>query len=50
MKGSNCPVAWLDEEVVGVLEGKVMALTFHPELTEDYRFHEWLLTEAKETK
>ncbi len=50
LKGSNCPVAWLDEEVVGVLEGKVMALTFHPELTEDYRFHEWLLTEAKETK
>ena len=46
LKGSDHPVAWLGEEVVGVLEGRIMALTFHPELTEDYRFHEWLLSEA----
>ena len=49
LKGSNHPVAWLGEEVVGVLEGQIMALTFHPELTEDYRFHEWLLTQANHT-
>ncbi len=46
LKGSEHPIAWLNEEVVGVLEGNIMALTFHPELTEDYRFHEWLLTKA----
>lgn len=50
LKGSDHPVAWLGEEVVGVLEGKIMALTFHPELTEDYRFHEWLLLEANHRK
>ena len=46
LKGSKHPIAWLNEEVVGVLEGNIMALTFHPELTEDYRFHEWLLTKS----
>ncbi|MGB0201412.1 MAG: pyridoxal 5'-phosphate synthase glutaminase subunit PdxT, partial [Candidatus Poseidoniaceae archaeon] len=48
-KGSDHPIAWLSDEVVGVLEGRIMALTFHPELTEDYRFHEWLLSEANHT-
>ncbi len=46
LKGSSYPIAWLGDEVVGVLEDRMMALTFHPELTEDYRFHEWLLVEA----
>jgi glutamine amidotransferase PdxT len=27
-----------------------MALTFHPELTLDRRFHRWLLTEAERCK
>ena len=49
LKGSEHPIAWLDEEVVGVLEGNIMALTFHPELTEDYRFHEWLITKANKS-
>ena len=49
LKGSDHPIAWLSDEVVGVLEGRIMALTFHPELTEDYRFHEWLLAEANHT-
>ena len=44
--GSDFPIAWLKDEVVGVKEGRIMALTFHPELTVDTRFHEWLLTEA----
>lgn len=47
-EGSNYPIAWYQDEVVGVQEGNIMALTFHPELTEDYRFHEWLLNKAKE--
>ncbi len=47
LQGSNFPVAWLGDEVVGVLEDNIMALTFHPELTEDFRFHEWLLIQAK---
>ncbi|MEC8816977.1 MAG: hypothetical protein VXX34_06240 [Candidatus Thermoplasmatota archaeon] len=40
------PVARLGDEVVGVLDGKKLAVTFHPELTMDRRFHRWLLTEA----
>jgi len=48
LESSKNPIAWLGEEVVGVLEGKKMALTFHPELTNDYRFHEWLLNEVME--
>ena len=27
LEGSNYPIAWLEEEVVGVLEGNTMALT-----------------------
>ena len=41
------PVAWLDDEVVGVLDGNKLGVTFHPELTLDRRFHRWLLTTAK---
>ena len=45
--GVQCEtVARLDEEPVGVLDGKRLALTFHPELTTDRRFHRWLLAEA----
>jgi 5'-phosphate synthase pdxT subunit len=32
-------VAWKGEEIVGCIEGKNMALTFHPELTSDLTFH-----------
>ena len=42
----STPVAWVDDEVVGVLEGTKLALTFHPELTQDRTFHRWLLTTA----
>ena len=48
IKGSKSPIAWLDNEIVGVLENNIMALTFHPELTDDLRFHSWLLNEASE--
>ena len=43
---ARTPVARLGDEVVGVLDGKKLAVTFHPELTMDRRFHRWLLTEA----
>tara|TARA_B110000116_G_C16703574_1_gene521018 strand:+ start:521 stop:1162 length:642 start_codon:yes stop_codon:yes gene_type:complete len=42
------PVAMLGDEIVGVREGNRLALTFHPELSEDVGFHEWLLKTAKE--
>ena len=43
----NCmPVARLGDEVVGVLDGKKLGVTFHPELTLDRQFHRWLLREA----
>ena len=40
------PVVTLGEEIVGVLDGSRLALTFHPELTGDYRFHRWLIHQA----
>ncbi len=40
------PIVSLGEETVGVLDGARLALTFHPELTGDYRFHRWLLHRA----
>ena len=33
------PIAWKNKEIVGCTSGKNMALTFHPELTNDARFH-----------
>jgi len=41
------PVVTLGQEVVGVLDGHRLGVTFHPELTLDRRFHRWLLTEAQ---
>ena len=42
--GSNAEaIAWENGQIVGCVEGKNMALTFHPELTEDLAFHKmWL--------
>jgi 5'-phosphate synthase pdxT subunit len=39
-------VAWRGEEPVGVRQGKVVGLCFHPELTSDLRFHRWFLTQV----
>ena len=36
-------VVTLENEVVGVRQGNRLALTFHPELSQDSAFHEWLL-------
>jgi len=36
-------IALLEKEIVGVKQGEKLALTFHPELTNDRRFHRWLI-------
>jgi len=41
------PIAWRGEEVVGVRSGKVWGLTFHPELSADFRLHERFLAAAE---
>lgn len=40
-------VVTFEEEIVGILDGAKLALTFHPELTLDRRFHRWLIVNAK---
>ena len=40
------PIAHLGDEVVGVRAGRVVGLTFHPELSEDPRLHAWFLREV----
>lgn len=39
-------VAEYDGEVVGILQDGRLALTFHPELTGDRRFHRWIISRA----
>ena len=39
-------IARLDGEPVGVRQGKAVAITFHPELTDDRRLHAWFLGEV----
>ena len=43
-------VATLENETVGVLQGSKLALTFHPELTNDRRFHRWLISQVMDNK
>lgn len=43
-------VARLEGEPVGVLDGRRLALTWHPELTTDRRMHRWLLAQAATAK
>ena len=41
--GKTTPIAYCKGNVVGCIEGKNMALTFHPELTGDSYFHKmWI--------
>ena len=41
--GKTKPVAYCRKKVVGCVDGKNMALTFHPELTKDTYFHKmWI--------
>ena len=42
--GDNCKVlAKIDNKIVMVKQGKILALSFHPELTEDLRIHKYFL-------
>ena len=41
----NChKIAIMEDEIVGIMQGNKVAVTFHPELTLDRRFHNWLIT------
>ena len=43
----GCTIAvTFEHEIVGILDGARLALTFHPELTLDRRFHRWLIVNA----
>lgn len=42
-------VVYLNDEIVGVRDGNRLGLTFHPELTQDRRFHRWLIREMEAT-
>jgi pyridoxal 5'-phosphate synthase pdxT subunit len=37
------PIAWLNDEVTGVLSGNKLALTFHPELSGNNALHKYFL-------
>jgi 5'-phosphate synthase pdxT subunit len=37
------PIAWLGDDVTGVISGNKMALTFHPELSGSAKLHEYFL-------
>ncbi len=36
----------VDDKIVAVEYGNQLALTFHPELTEDYRIHKYFLSKV----
>lgn len=40
-------LAWYEKKAVMVQQGKLLALTFHPELSEDTRLHEYFLSLAR---
>ena len=42
-------LARLDGQPIAVRQGSVLAVAFHPELTEDARLHDWLVRRARET-
>ncbi|HTW55114.1 MAG TPA: pyridoxal 5'-phosphate synthase glutaminase subunit PdxT [Thermoplasmata archaeon] len=44
------PIAWRGGEVVGVRDGNVWGLTFHPELAGDPRLHRRFLAEAADRR
>jgi 5'-phosphate synthase pdxT subunit len=41
-------LAEVDGHPVAVRQGNVLAVAFHPELTEDARLHEWLVERIRE--
>ena len=45
---SVTPIATIDNEVVGVIENNIVGLSFHPELTNDKVYLDWLSTFLKD--
>ena len=45
--GKAKPLAYHREEVVGVEQGNLIGLSFHPELSEDTRLHEYFIEKAR---
>ena len=41
------PLAKIDDKIVMAQQGKMLALSFHPELTEDIRIHEYFLKQIE---
>ncbi len=37
------PIAWLNDDITGVISGNKLALTFHPELTASSKIHEYFI-------
>ena len=42
------PIAWLDNEVTGVMAGNKIAVTFHPELGNDVSLHKYFVSLSAE--
>ena len=47
VEGDAVAVAFNQNEVVAIREGCWITATFHPELTDDIRFHKWLLLQTR---
>ena len=45
---SVSPIATIDNEVVGVIENNIVGLSFHPELTKDKDYLDWLSSFLKD--
>ena len=45
---SVSPIATIDNEVVGVIENNIVGLSFHPELTNDKVYLDWLSSFLKD--
>ena len=45
---SVSPIATIDNEVVGVIENNIVGLSFHPELTNDHVYLDWLSSFLKD--
>ena len=50
VESTSQAVATHQDEVVGISCGNRMALAFHPELSDDRRFHRWLLETAQSVR
>jgi 5'-phosphate synthase pdxT subunit len=47
VKNNVTILARFEDKIVAVKEGNLLASAFHPELTDDYRFHEYFINMVK---